>query len=309
MDRENARLQASGDPGIRRRALDALTRGSELREPELEHAYRRFRLSASRPGALVLFATVSIPVVVFVASDLQLFGLAPAFQWLLAARGGFLVATAVIMVVTLRSRSPAVVEGMAIAWWALLLTFLALVNMTRPSRYFGNASIDVLVVLSAYIALPVRWSHQLVAGLSATLVSVGTFIALRDVSSPLLWNATIVGHVVVNLLGAAASGRLHRSDRQLFAAFKDDRASRVLISTLWNIIPMCCGCKKVRDSNGQWHEVERYITSKTGADISHGLCPGCLETLYPEHSASAKRRARRIAGEETATPRRTIIRR
>ncbi len=54
------------------------------------------------------------------------------------------------------------------------------------------------------------------------------------------------------------------------------------IKTLAGLIPICAGCKKIRDDSGYWHQVEEYIRQHSNAEFTHSLCPKCLEELYPE---------------------------
>lgn len=54
------------------------------------------------------------------------------------------------------------------------------------------------------------------------------------------------------------------------------------IKTLRGILPICMGCKKIRDDQGYWSEVEVYVRDHTEADFSHGLCPVCMDKQYPE---------------------------
>jgi hypothetical protein len=49
------------------------------------------------------------------------------------------------------------------------------------------------------------------------------------------------------------------------------------IKTLKGIVPICSCCKKVRDDEGYWHQVETYLEERTDADFSHGYCPECFE--------------------------------
>ncbi len=58
------------------------------------------------------------------------------------------------------------------------------------------------------------------------------------------------------------------------------------IDTLRGIIPICMYCKKVRDDEGYWHQVESYISARSFATFSHGLCPECLKKLEQEHGFS-----------------------
>lgn len=54
------------------------------------------------------------------------------------------------------------------------------------------------------------------------------------------------------------------------------------IKTLRGIVPICAGCRKVRDDKGYWEQVEVYVEKRTDAQFSHGLCPECLGRLYPD---------------------------
>jgi len=54
------------------------------------------------------------------------------------------------------------------------------------------------------------------------------------------------------------------------------------IRYLEGFLPVCASCKKIRDANGSWSEMEVYIREHTDADFSHSICPECAERLYPE---------------------------
>lgn len=49
------------------------------------------------------------------------------------------------------------------------------------------------------------------------------------------------------------------------------------VKTLSGILPICSHCKKIRNDQGYWEQVEKYITSKSEARFSHGLCPSCYQ--------------------------------
>lgn len=55
------------------------------------------------------------------------------------------------------------------------------------------------------------------------------------------------------------------------------------METLRGIVPICSSCKKIRDDNGFWYEIEPYIASHTQVEFSHSICPDCEEKLYPEY--------------------------
>lgn len=54
------------------------------------------------------------------------------------------------------------------------------------------------------------------------------------------------------------------------------------VKTLSGLLPICSSCKKIRDDQGYWQHVEKYIQDRSGADFTHGICPECLHNLYPD---------------------------
>ncbi|SHL20066.1 hypothetical protein SAMN02745216_04802 [Desulfatibacillum alkenivorans DSM 16219] len=54
------------------------------------------------------------------------------------------------------------------------------------------------------------------------------------------------------------------------------------VKTLQGIIPICMHCHKIRDEKQIWDRLEKYLTEHTYAELSHSICPECLERLYPD---------------------------
>jgi PAS domain S-box-containing protein len=79
------------------------------------------------------------------------------------------------------------------------------------------------------------------------------------------------------------------TEAALYKAFKD-------IKTLRGILPICAACKKIRDDAGYWHQVEEYVHAHTEADFSHGICPECIASLYPEYLAKTDERSAKEGG-------------
>jgi PAS domain-containing protein len=51
--------------------------------------------------------------------------------------------------------------------------------------------------------------------------------------------------------------------------------------TLRRIVPICAGCKKIRDDEEYWHQVEEYFSTHLGVMFTHGLCPDCVKKYFP----------------------------
>ena len=52
------------------------------------------------------------------------------------------------------------------------------------------------------------------------------------------------------------------------------------VRRLQGMLPICANCKKVRDDDGYWQQIESYISGHSDAKFSHGLCPECMIRLY-----------------------------
>ena len=54
------------------------------------------------------------------------------------------------------------------------------------------------------------------------------------------------------------------------------------IQTLSGLVPICSACKKIRNDEGYWQQVEEYIEHHSDVEFSHSLCPDCVKRLYPD---------------------------
>jgi sigma-B regulation protein RsbU (phosphoserine phosphatase) len=55
------------------------------------------------------------------------------------------------------------------------------------------------------------------------------------------------------------------------------------VRQLQEIIPICGYCRKMRDDQNYWSQVEEYIVKQTGSEFSHGVCPDCYQrVVVPE---------------------------
>jgi hypothetical protein len=54
------------------------------------------------------------------------------------------------------------------------------------------------------------------------------------------------------------------------------------IKTLKDFIPICMYCKKIRDDDGFWSQVEQYVSERTNVKFSHGICPECEARVREE---------------------------
>lgn len=100
--------------------------------------------------------------------------------------------------------------------------------------------------LDRSISIQIRDGQKLIEGLATDITAIKQLVAERD---------------------------------QAIAQLQD---SLEQIKQLSGLLPICANCKKIRNDQGYWLQVENYISDHTGVEFSHGICPACMEKLYPE---------------------------
>jgi hypothetical protein len=62
------------------------------------------------------------------------------------------------------------------------------------------------------------------------------------------------------------------------------------VHRLSGLLPICAACKCIRDPDGYWHRVEQYLATHSEATFTHGFCPACASSLYPDLPATPRHR-------------------
>ena len=60
------------------------------------------------------------------------------------------------------------------------------------------------------------------------------------------------------------------------------------VKRLEGILPTCMYCKKIRDEQNEWVGIEAYISTRSQASFSHGVCPGCYESVLKQELTRLK---------------------
>jgi CheY-like chemotaxis protein len=84
------------------------------------------------------------------------------------------------------------------------------------------------------------------------------------------------------LYKAEMEGKLRGKEQKLLAKNRQLQKALAEIKTLSGLLPICSHCKKIRDDDGYWHQVEKYIQDHSEIKFSHSLCPECARRLYPD---------------------------
>jgi len=127
-----------------------------------------------------------------------------------------------------------------------------------------------------------RYSHFIILYWNAA-VRLGVFlIVVFLLSSVRSWGYELARRVEERtaLLAMEIEERKRtEAEREVVIAELRDALSNV--KHLHGLLPICASCKRIRDDHGYWNDVEEYIRKHTEADFTHGICPDCMNKLYP----------------------------
>jgi hypothetical protein len=144
------------------------------------------------------------------------------------------------------------VSGYEMSFPLLYLAPITLVTWWAGRRWgVAVASFSTLVWLGAEMASGHTFTHPLIPFWN-TLMRVSCFL------------------IMVILLA-----QLKRSYEEQRRIAHELRVSLTQVKILSGLIPMCAWCKKVRDDQGYWQQVEAYIAEHSEATFTHGICQEC----------------------------------
>ena len=87
-------------------------------------------------------------------------------------------------------------------------------------------------------------------------------------STPLNWRESLFESIIIAFFGAV----IVYFTNKLFRRMK----------YLEGILPVCASCKRIRDDEGNWHQIESFIRDRSEAEFSHSICPECVKEFYPD---------------------------
>ena len=93
-----------------------------------------------------------------------------------------------------------------------------------------------------------------------------------------LWNAAPDAAARVIYSVARDITERKRAEEEREQLVQQLQAALAEVRSLQAILPICSYCRKIRDDENYWHNVESYIAEHTNSRFSHGICPSCYET-------------------------------
>ncbi len=158
--------------------------------------------------------------------------------------------------------------------------FLATFQLADFPFHIAVASSKKLVLAGWYAE---SRKNLAVLAISALLAGVATLIAGAHRRKRRAAEAALHRHKLrLEQTVVQRTRDISRINRQLVE--KNEALGQALaeIKTLSAFLPICSYCKKIRDDNGSWNQMEQYIGSQTGTEFSHGICPDCAKVHFPD---------------------------
>lgn len=119
-----------------------------------------------------------------------------------------------------------------------------------------------------------------IAKLEARLVSKDGRTLWTKMSVKLMRDECGAPQYFFPIIQDVSAERLYEEERERLLS--ELRESLAKVRRLSGFIPICSSCKKIRDDEGYWKQVETYVSEHSEAEFSHSICPDCAKKLYPE---------------------------
>ncbi len=154
----------------------------------------------------------------------------------------------------------------AVTGFSLAAQMIAAVLALRLIRRTGQRA-PGLVILAAVFLMAFRRAisfYRLLAG-GAIKVDIAAEATGLTISLLLVLGILYVTRLIVSEMEIV--DQLHQAMRN--------------VKVLTGLLPICASCKKIRDDQGYWKQIETYIKEHSEADFTHSICPKCAKVLYP----------------------------
>ena len=155
---------------------------------------------------------------------------------------------------------------------AIVLVSVHFMPSITPARMVGVAT---LFIMAVHIGFP-SYARTLVP--SIAIVFGGEMMILFTGDRPQFDGSRMLIPIVIafaEYMAILGSAYYHRNRYQAFKA-------NVEVKTLSGMLPICANCKNIRDDQGYYQQIESFISARSTVEFTHGICPKCIEELYPE---------------------------
>ena len=173
-------------------------------------------------------------------------------------------------------------------WWVAVIASVTVGNVLYPADMIIHVIFDIIIPVAIYLLIPIGLITQFLLAALFSIANLGILFTLKTGLTSTEASFIVVDYTTVHFLGIISCWQIHLSRRKQYIEPRSEQLtrqaleeSRAEINVLRGIIPIFAYCKQIRDDEGFWHQVESYIRKHSGADFTHGICPGCMQEHFP----------------------------
>ena len=259
---------------------------AEFTDPAMEKSFREHvRISVVRHFRIAVVVWIVL-LLLFAIPDYIALGAVRPFYYLLAFR---LVTVAVLVAVLILMKPETDFSRLShVMMWVTIayITSFMLFFIYRPEFKYVVIVVIMIQLTALLLFLPIRFISSLISAVYGVAITVVTrFVLGAEPINLLALVIILLLPVGVGALTANRNGTLQR--KEFVQLTKLEKANRQLqkalseIKELSGLLPICSSCKKIRNDNGYWEQIEGYIRDHSKAEFSHSICPDCAKKLYP----------------------------
>lgn len=151
------------------------------------------------------------------------------------------------------------------------------------------------VLIDARVVAPEWWqAHGLRSFHGVPVIHEGALVAVACLfgSEPFRFEGE--DQQLLDALVAQAATAIHNASlyEAALQARREAELALAQVKTLHGLLPICAYCKKIRDDRNYWERIETYVSQRSQATFSHGICPECLATVVARQLAELEGRDR-----------------
>lgn len=183
----------------------------------------------------------------------------------------------------------------------LYLRYTGFLDETRKETISVGFLLDIFIIFISYTALSISPFKKAV-GTSVFVVGVLLIYAvnIEEIPDELAGFTTIViAYLAASLLGYGNATLIASTRLVAFQSLnkekvlnselnlKNEELSQALdkVNALSGMLPICANCKKIRNDDGYYQQIEHFISEHSEVEFTHGICPECSNLLFPKVDA------------------------
>lgn len=246
-----------------------------FKDKNIESIYKKRIVNQTLVFSRIAWASVLVFGALFVLLDKISFG--EKAGDVLIYRAAVLVFAAIVISLTFNRRVHEFLDWNAFVFINIIGLFCIYLTALGDPESFSPYILGIVMAFSGIFI-------QVGIGFRFSILSLISSIVCMEIAFTIIAPVSFVNFIVYNffiptmacIIGYVAY-LVERTSRDNFVAAIKLEESIEKVRVLSGFIPICSRCKKIRDDDGYWEQIEKYIVEHSDAMFTHSLCPNCSD--------------------------------